>query len=107
MYCPSITIESFHNHPIQEVEVVLLHDGDDESGGYNEFSYLIMLMMIMTIMPMMMMMMMMIIQLMMMASFHFSSVRPKGSHTLALILTAGNTLLIIGESPQGAAGISD
>ena len=104
MHCPSITIETFHNHPIQEVEVVLLHDGDDESGGYNEFSYLIMPMMIMTIMPMMMMM---IIQMMMMASFHFSSVRPKGSHTLALILTAGNTSLIIGESPQGAAGISD
>ena len=104
MHCPSITIETFHNHPIQEVEVVLLHDGDDESGGYNEFSYLIMPMMIMTIMHMMMMM---IIQMMMMASFHFSSVRPKGSHTLALILTAGNTSLIIGESPQVAAGISD
>ena len=82
MHCPSITIETFHNHPIQEVEVVLIHDE----------------------MPMMMMM---IIQMMMMASFHFSSVRPKGSHTLALILTAGNTSLIIGESPQGAAGISD
>ena len=96
MHCPSITIETFHNHPIQEVEEVLLHD--DDSGSYNEFSYLIMVMMMMTTM---------IIQMMMMASFHFSSVRPKGSHTLALILTAGNTSLIIGESPQGAAGISD